>query len=67
MAALRSCAFTGHRPAHFSFQYDESAPGCVQNLCWKSKFCGSTITVLQISTPAAPLGSIFGPGKLFFP
>ena len=30
MAALRSCAFTGHRPAHFSFQYDELAPGCVQ-------------------------------------
>ena len=30
MAALCSCAFTGHRPAHFSFQYDESAPGCVQ-------------------------------------
>ena len=30
MAALRSCAFTGHRPTHFSFQYDESAPGCVQ-------------------------------------
>ena len=30
MAALCSCAFTGHRPAHFSFQYDESAPGCIQ-------------------------------------
>ena len=30
MTALHSCAFTGHRPAHFSFQYDESAPGCVQ-------------------------------------
>lgn len=30
MTALRSCAFTGHRPAHFSFQYDESATGCVR-------------------------------------
>ena len=64
MAALCSCAFTGHRPAHFSFQYDESAPGCVQ---LKSVLCDSTIAVLPISTPAVPLGSIFGPGKLFFP
>ena len=30
MAVLTSCAFTGHRPSHFSFQYDESAPGCIR-------------------------------------
>ncbi len=23
------CAFTGHRPAHFSFKYDETHPDCI--------------------------------------
>ena len=30
MAVLTSCAFTGHRPSHFNFPYDKSAPGCIQ-------------------------------------
>ena len=29
MSIQNSCAFTGHRPAHFSFKYDERHPDCI--------------------------------------
>lgn len=28
--SMRVCAFTGHRPDHFPFKYDESHPDCVR-------------------------------------
>lgn len=30
MDIKKHCAFTGHRPAHFSFGYDEQHPDCVE-------------------------------------